>query len=92
MKKLISLCVLAFILLTSCGVTPPECVAYCERIEQWAEQCKKPKFSLASCKHHFECGGGNTCVGALRCWQMLLRWAPDMKAEFDCTKTEIPEL
>lgn len=94
MKNLIALCILVSILLAGCGKTPAECTAYCERITQWASQCKKPEFSMKSCNRHFQTGESDREQGerALRCWQISLRWAPDMKVEFDCTKTEVPEL
>jgi hypothetical protein len=79
-----------------CSTVPPECAAYCERIEQWAEQCKKPKFSLMSCTERFRCdpsSSDNSCaVNALSCWQNMLEWSPNPQAEFDCTVTAVPRL
>jgi hypothetical protein len=94
MKKLFAWTVLAFILLTGCRITPTECIAYCDRIAQWTTQCKKPMFSPTNCYRHFQAGENDSYQGeaGLICWRKMLSWAPDMNAEFDCTKTEVPEL
>lgn len=79
-------------LLSSCNKVPPECLAYCERIEAWSVQCKKPKFSLESCKSHFECSNALYDDWALKCWGKMLKWSPNPEAEFECDKVTIPEL
>lgn len=83
--------IVIFCLLQSCAYTPPECIAYCEQIEKWATQCKRPKFSQASCREHFRSGEHYNDL-SMKCWRMALAWSPNPEAEFNCETTQIPEL
>lgn len=92
-KIVLCIIVVIAILLPGCCKTPPECVDYCVRIEAWATQCKKPKFSLESCKRTFmACTEAHESVKALECWQHMLQWSPEPQAEFNCATTTVPEL
>jgi len=80
-------------LLTFCAAceltTPPECVALCEQIQRWSEQCNGPKLSTTACMEKYACRADNHYrqrEKSVDCWNKLVQWTPNLKAELDCSK------
>jgi len=81
---------LALVFVTACEqVTPPECERLCKQIEQWSVTCNGPALSMDTCIRLHSVQSNNASsqrVMGAHCWDALVAWTPNLKAELDCSK------
>jgi hypothetical protein len=86
MKNLFLIIVaLVMLALTGCQ-SPKECIALCERANLWAKHCGYPELDVDTCARGLSGNHLESSKNAIKCWNSLIAWIPDTKAEFDCSK------
>jgi len=83
--KLLVLLVIVAACGCACYSTPPECQQLCERIEAWTKTCKAPVMTKETCNGNYTTDRARGAT-AMRCWNLLMEWTPNLETEFDCGK------
>ena len=96
MKRMALAVLVASLLLAGCGKTPDLCVAYCDAVVQWSEQCRAVPYPREACldKYH-SCSWvpHDRRLGVadleVNCWQRLIAMRTPGTKEIDCAR--VPE-